>query len=423
MDQLTTTQLQRVEPGIYDLANGYPEHYEDNDCALEHLGGGGRMRRLEEIMRDIVKHRPLFDPNYTELDLFKSPVATIWDDEPIPFDPKEEERKLVKAYWQMAAPETSAGVHNVIVNRQPIFSQSASYAMDLIASVLRMRGVQTVGLIDPSLDIFAELFQKKNGLKVEPISEAELHYTGACRLPRDFPSNYKKRYERDKTTAIVIISPNNPTGNYIAKEELIELATYCKRKNIPLIVDSVFRAYHPRPYDDIAVLEKSGCTYAVIGDTGKAVPTLLLKAGFIICSKDWHQEISNMAEIFGQVPLSQLVTLRKSIIDLDINGFRSLKPTISQNRSILASESGKWPGIRLETCFSHVPFGLLWLPPDQPSAKVTQKLRDEARVAVIDAAHFFRAGDEVSALRVSLARPTDYFCVAILKMSAVLAKK
>ncbi|MBI3540809.1 MAG: pyridoxal phosphate-dependent aminotransferase [Deltaproteobacteria bacterium] len=56
----------------------------------------------------------------------------------------------------------------------------------------------------------------------------------------------------DRTRAILLISPNNPTGAVISAEEIQEIVDWANQKNIPLICDEVFSEFYfgktfPRP--------------------------------------------------------------------------------------------------------------------------------------------------------------------------------
>ncbi len=51
----------------------------------------------------------------------------------------------------------------------------------------------------------------------------------------------------DKTTAVMVASPSNPTGTLLAKSELIKMARFVKEQGAYLIVDEI---YHGLVYDD-----------------------------------------------------------------------------------------------------------------------------------------------------------------------------
>ncbi|MEO6922970.1 MAG: pyridoxal phosphate-dependent aminotransferase [Bryocella sp.] len=57
----------------------------------------------------------------------------------------------------------------------------------------------------------------------------------------------------DRTRALILVHPNNPTGNYVGDEERGKLDALCARHGIALIVDEVFLDYpwpgvHPRSF-------------------------------------------------------------------------------------------------------------------------------------------------------------------------------
>jgi alanine-synthesizing transaminase len=57
----------------------------------------------------------------------------------------------------------------------------------------------------------------------------------------DFPSLSKAVTNR--TRAVVIVHPNNPTGSFVADEERAALNKFCREHNLALIVDEVFLDY------------------------------------------------------------------------------------------------------------------------------------------------------------------------------------
>jgi alanine-synthesizing transaminase len=65
----------------------------------------------------------------------------------------------------------------------------------------------------------------------------------------DFPSIHKA--VTDRTRAIVVVHPNNPTGSYVSENERSALNQVCREHNLSLIVDEVFLDYAhnglPRP--------------------------------------------------------------------------------------------------------------------------------------------------------------------------------
>jgi alanine-synthesizing transaminase len=70
---------------------------------------------------------------------------------------------------------------------------------------------------------------------------------------RSYPLTYHGRWEIDlealaaaitgKTRAIILVSPNNPTGNYLKRAEYDQLAGICASRGLALIADEVFSDY------------------------------------------------------------------------------------------------------------------------------------------------------------------------------------
>ena len=57
----------------------------------------------------------------------------------------------------------------------------------------------------------------------------------------DFPSLYKAMNQR--TRAVVLVHPNNPTGSFVADDERRALNQFCRENNLALVVDEVFLDY------------------------------------------------------------------------------------------------------------------------------------------------------------------------------------
>ena len=51
-----------------------------------------------------------------------------------------------------------------------------------------------------------------------------------------------ERATDDKTRAILLVSPNNPTGAVTSPEEIHQVLNWCRKKGLALICDEVFRA-------------------------------------------------------------------------------------------------------------------------------------------------------------------------------------
>lgn len=68
-----------------------------------------------------------------------------------------------------------------------------------------------------------------------------------------------ERAVHSKTRAIIIVSPNNPTGHIILRDEMETLVRFCAARDIAIIVDEVFAAYRINP--DSSLMPQNVATY------------------------------------------------------------------------------------------------------------------------------------------------------------------
>ncbi|MBO0721399.1 MAG: pyridoxal phosphate-dependent aminotransferase [Blastocatellia bacterium] len=93
----------------------------------------------------------------------------------------------------------------------------------------------------PSYPLF-EFLAALEGIELRPY---ELNYQHPAGWEIDFAS--LERAVDGGTRAIVVVSPNNPTGSYLKKTELERLNEICARRGLALICDEVFGDYSLSP--------------------------------------------------------------------------------------------------------------------------------------------------------------------------------
>jgi alanine-synthesizing transaminase len=137
----------------------------------------------------------------------------------------------------------------------------------------------------------------------------------------------------DRTRAIVVVNPNNPTGHFIARHELRELTALCADRGIAIISDEVFRDYIIRPRDitwpgnDSALTlggSEAALTFTLHG-LSKAVGLPQMKLAWMIASgpdervRDAMQRLEMIADTYlsagtpVQCALPSLLALRKPV--------------------------------------------------------------------------------------------------------------
>ena len=84
-----------------------------------------------------------------------------------------------------------------------------------------------------------------------------------------------------RTRAVILVHPNNPTGNFASQEERAHLESLCAARNLALIVDEVFLDYAlGTPQPSFAVAE-SDCLTFVLSGISKVCGLPQMKASWI----------------------------------------------------------------------------------------------------------------------------------------------
>lgn len=113
-------------------------------------------------------------------------------------------------------------------------------AAELIKSLMEKNRFERVGFIRPTFEEYPNRFYK----------EAVVYDSGV----KDFQycaEDIMAFYSEHPVDALVLINPDNPTGNYLDMEQLYQLIDWCKAKGITLVVDESFV--------DFVALEEDEC--------------------------------------------------------------------------------------------------------------------------------------------------------------------
>jgi hypothetical protein len=183
-------------------------------------------------------------------------------------------------------------------------------------------------LADPADEVLVPrpsypLFGFLAALESVRVVEYPLVYHGGWAV--DFDSLARKI--TDRTRAIVLVNPNNPTGSYLKKSELAQLIDLCRNHDLAILSDEVFSDYALAPdsrrvpslvdVDEVLTFSLSGLS--------KLVGLPQLKLGWIVASGPVHarQAALERLELIADTYLSvgtpvqwaaaQLLALRPSV--------------------------------------------------------------------------------------------------------------
>jgi alanine-synthesizing transaminase len=134
---------------------------------------------------------------------------------------------------------------------------------------------------------------------------------------RHFPLEYHRRWEMtapeisERTRAIAVVSPNNPTGSYVREDELRMLA----RSGVPLVVDEVFREYPLRGEVPRSAASDDVLTFA-LGGLSKSAGLPHFKLAWIRVSGPGHQKAIEALEMIADNFLSAATPVQEALPDL-----------------------------------------------------------------------------------------------------------
>ena len=131
----------------------------------------------------------------------------------------------------------------------------------------------------------------------------------------------------ERTRAIVVVNPNNPTGHFIARHELLDLAGLCADRGIAIISDEVFSDYAIAPRPESAMTlggSEKALTFTLQG-LSKAVGLPQMKLAWMMASgsadlvRDAMQRLEMIADTYlsagtpVQCALPSLLALREPV--------------------------------------------------------------------------------------------------------------
>jgi alanine-synthesizing transaminase len=141
------------------------------------------------------------------------------------------------------------------------------------------------------------LFEFLAALESVNVRQYPLRYDGAWHI--DFAA--LEAAITDRTRAIVVVNPNNPTGSYLKPDECDRLQTICAAHSIAILIDEVFFDYGF--VEAPALTTPQALTFRMSG-LSKSSGLPQLKLGWIIAEGPGHQAALGHLELIADTYLS-----------------------------------------------------------------------------------------------------------------------
>ena len=186
-------------------------------------------------------------------------------------------------------------------------------------------------------------FSVANGVKIVPIFSS---------IDNNFSLPNIEEFENlitDKTKAILICNPNNPTGYVYSKEELKRLIKIVKKHNLFLIVDEVYRefTYDGISHTSVMEFDEISENAIVIDSVSKRYSMCGARIGCIISK---NKEFLNTAMKFAQARLSppSLAQIASTAaLDTGKDYFEKIIEEYNKRRVVLIKGLKDIPGVKV----------------------------------------------------------------------------
>lgn len=277
-------------------------------------------------------------------------AATALEYDPQPFG-------LAEARRAVAADYARRGIE--VPDERVVLTASTSEGYSLLFKLLADPGDEVL-VPRPSYPLFDDL-TRLDSIVARPY---DLEYHGVWSI--DLAS--VERALTPRTRALLMVTPNNPTGSFSTPEELDRLAGMCGRRNVAMIADEVFADYELEPGAARAagrLLDRRDVLAFGLGGLSKSVGLPQVKLGWIgvagpdalvdralerlelVC--DTYLSVSTPAQAAAAQLLRRGVAVRSQIQARVVGNYRQLAAlaAAAPASSVLRAEGGWYAVLQL----------------------------------------------------------------------------
>ena len=191
------------------------------------------------------------------------------------------------------------------------------------------------------------LFDHLTALEAIEAVPYALEYHGAWRIDVDSI----RKAAGDRVRALLVVSPNNPTGSFLHRDDLAAVAAICAERGWPVIGDEVFADYRldPAPHAASVITVGQVLTFS-LGGLSKSAGLPQLKLGWIGFGGPEHLVDEALAayEIVADTYLSISTPVQTSAADLIQSGAAirgQILARVTRNLQSLRAIAAKYPAV------------------------------------------------------------------------------
>jgi hypothetical protein len=322
---------------------------------------------------------------------------------------------LGSAEARAAIAAAAAPAGRVIAPSQIVLTSSTSEAYALLFKLLCDAG-DSVLVPQPSYPLF-EMLTRLESVEARAY---RLEYHRGWSIDR----GSLERAVGPTTRAVLVVSPNNPTGSMVRSADLDWLTSLCAARDIALVADEVFADYPLRPRADVCRVagDRRALTFS-LGGLSKSAGLPHIKLGWIVVSGpgDRVSEAITRLELICDTYLSVSTPAQVAaprLIDSGKGIRAAISARLTRNLRSLERQVASFPAVALfepEGGWSAV----LRVPRMTSEEALVLRLLDEAAVVVLPG-YFFDFVEEAF-LVVSLLPAPEVFDTGIARLLPIAA--
>jgi aspartate aminotransferase len=199
------------------------------------------------------------------------------------------------------------------------------------------------------------------------------------------------------TKAVVVNSPNNPSGVMYSKEFIAEIVEFCEKKDIYLIMDDI---YHKLVFDgkkapncyEFAKDNSDSSRLVVVNGVSKLYAMTGFRIGWVVANRKITKAMINVAAQHSSCPSVLLQAAAAGALNGVQSGVESLRMTLQNNRDVMINELNAFSGIKTVK-----PDGTFYCLPDfraynKNSIELSKFLLERALVVTVPGSEFGMEG-------------------------------
>lgn len=292
----------------------------------------------------------------------------------------------------------------------------------------------SVGLSEAIYDVMSVLLEEGDEILIpDPVW---MNYLNIPKLLGAVPVSYNLLEENDyqldlaeiekkvtpKTKAIVIISPNNPTGSVLSKEILMGLADIVKRNNLIVMADEVYERIIFDGNEHISIASLPGMKERTITFNGfsKAYSMTGWRLGYVAAPKEMIVNINKIHQIVTTCATTFCQDAAVTALTEETNEVKNMVEEYQKRRDYLVKEINQIEGM---SC--RCPKGAFYIFVNVkelgiPCEELADYLLKEAQVALVPGTVFGDNGEGY--IRLSYANSMENLRIAVANIRQAVEK-